>query len=80
MCFWSMDAPPEAKNSKSCQISQSYIFTTAQPPGDVMSEKCKQPLYELTVQKHSTTYKGGMELHTDGQSNYQMHPAVDLSG
>ena len=33
------------------------------PQGDVMSEKCKQPLYELTVQKHCTTYKGGMELH-----------------
>ena len=75
--------PSSINKFKVLQNLQSPTFLPQpNPQGNVMSEKYKQPWYEITVQKHSTTFKGGTELHVhkDGQSNFQMHPAVDLSG
>ena len=45
--------PPAATKSKIQNIAtifKSYIFTLPKPQGHVISVKCEEPIYELSVQ------------------------------
>ena len=63
------------------KISKSYILTLPLPQGHVMSERCEEPIDELTVQgwlfnhhpnfKYCTLFVSGTELQTNGQTNGQ---------
>ena len=69
------------------KISKSYIVTPPQPQGHVISEKCEEPIDELTVQvwflyyhpnfKYCTLFVSGTELRTDGQTNKQTNGQKD---
>ena len=78
-CVCETRMPPAATKSKYGQISKSQILTPPRPQGHVMSVKCEQPLYELTVQvwllydhpnfKYCTLFISGTELRTDRRTD-----------
>ena len=42
--------PRRQQSQNTAKISKSYILTPPNPQGQVMSEKCEEPIDELTVQ------------------------------
>ena len=42
--------PRRQQSQKMAKISKSYILTPPHPQGQVMSEKCEEPIDEITVQ------------------------------
>ena len=69
------------------KISKSYILTPPHPQGQVMSEKCEEPIDELIVQvwllyhhpnfKYCTLFVSGTELQTFQAGGIKI---TDLSG
>ena len=79
--------PQWQQSQNMAKISKSYILTPPTPWGHVMSEKCEEPIDELTVQvwllyhppnfKYCTPFASGTELWTDGQTNGQTNRQID---
>ena len=73
--------PRRQQSQNMANISKSYILTPPHPQGQVMSEKCEEPIDELTVQvwlhyhhlnfKYCTLFVSGTELQTNRQTNRQ---------
>ena len=73
--------PRRQQSLNMAKISKSYILTPPHPQGQVMSEKCEEPIDELTVQvwllyhqpnfKYCTLFVSGTELQTNRQTNEQ---------
>ena len=73
--------PRRQQSQNMAKISKSYILTLPHPQGQVMSEKCEEPIDELTVQvwllyhhpnfKYCTLFVSGTELQTNRQTNGQ---------
>ena len=73
--------PRRQQSQNMAKISKSYILTPPHPQGQVMSEKCEEPIGELTVQvwllyhhpnfKYCTLFVSGTELQTNRQTNGQ---------
>ena len=71
--------PRRQQSQNMAKISKSYILTPPQPQGQVMSEKCEDPIGELTVQvlllyhhpnfKYCTLFVSGTELQTNRQTD-----------
>ena len=71
--------PRRQQSQTMAKISKSYILTTPEPQGHVMSVRCEQPLDELIAQvwllydhqnfKYCTLFISGTELRTDGRTN-----------
>ena len=69
------------------KISKSYILTPPHLQGQVMSEKCEEPIGELIVQvwllyhhpnfKYCTLFVSGTELQTNRQTNGQTDRQTD---
>ena len=80
-CPWGQQSQIMAK------ISKSYILTPPYHQGHVISEKCEEPIDELTVQvwllyhqpnfKYCTLFVRGTELKTNGQTDKQTDRQVD---
>ena len=76
--FVKHECPRRQESQSMARISKSYILTSPQPQGHVMSVKCE----ELTVQfwlvydhqnfKYCTLFISGTELRTDKQTDRQM--------
>ena len=71
--------PPAATKSKYGKYLEVLHFDPAPPQGQVMSEKCEEPIDELTVQvwlhyhhpnfKYCTLFVSGTELQTNRHTN-----------
>ena len=86
MCLWNTDAPGGNK-VKIWQKFLSPLFWPAPPQGQVMSEKCEEPIDELTVQvwllyhhpnfKYCTLFVSGTELRTDRRTDKQTNKQME---
>ena len=73
--------PRRQQSRNMAKISKSYILTTPNPQGHVMSMECEEPIDELTVQvwllyqhpnfKYCTLFVSGTELRTDRRTDKQ---------
>ena len=71
--------PQRQQSQNMAKICKSYILTLPNPQGQVMSEKCEEPIDELTVHvwllyhhpnfKYCTLFVSGTELQTNGQTD-----------
>ena len=85
--FLKHGCPRRQQSQNMANISKSYILTPPHPQGQVMSEKCKEPKDELTVQvlllyheqnyKYCTLFVSGTELKTNGQTNRLINGRTD---
>ena len=73
--------PRRQQSLNMAKISKSYILVPPHPQGQVISEKCDEPIGELTVQvwllyhhhnfKYCTLFVSGTELQTNRRTNRQ---------
>ena len=78
MCLWNT-CPRQQQSQNMAKISKSYILTPPHPQGHEMSQRCEEPIDELTVQvwllyhhpyfKYCTLFVSGTELRTDKQTD-----------
>ena len=71
--------PRRQQSQNMAIICKSYILTPPQPQGQMMPEKCGEPIDELTVQvwllyhrpnfKYCTLFVSGTDLQTNRQTN-----------
>ena len=79
--------PRWQQSQNMAKFSKSYILTPPHPQGQVMSVKCEEPIYELTVQvwlpydhpnfKYCTLFVSGTELRTDRRSDRRTDKRTD---
>ena len=82
--------PRRQQSQNMAKISKSYILTPPHPQGQMMSEKCEEPIDELTVQawllyhqqnfKYCTLFVSGTELQTNRQTDRRTIRLLDAPG